>query len=103
MVVVVVVSGDWFPESTLRDSLEEDLAAPREDCAIAPATVITVVDDDLAAFSMAVGELDREEMEALAVDSGEGLLLICVDCADTGSRRIATGEATSLLAALLAR
>ena len=78
LILFAVVSGEGLPESGLSDSLDSPdagafEAAPREDWATEPATVITVVEEEVA--------------ESRA--SRLSLLLLW----ETGSRLIATGDA----------
>ncbi len=71
----VSVAGDWLPESRLSDSLDATGAAdcwrrssaaasvedvPREDWAMAPATVMTVVDEE----DLSAADASGEEVEA---------------------------------------
>ncbi len=77
---VISVAGDWLPESWLRDSLEAMGAATgaawpaeREVCATAPATVMTVVEEDERS-----AEADEETSGVDVEDGAEpGLLRSC--------------------------
>ena len=96
----MAVSGLWLPESKLSDSLDDEVLltlAPLDVCAIAPATVITVVETERVAPPLLVG-VGFEGVDVTdALDSGLGLRFLLLEDGDTGNLRMATGEAKTSL------